>query len=112
MAQAEKDDDDPLPSDIAFHVGILRASGNRFFGQLTGVTDTALRFSIRMQNRYKGVHRASVPDHRRIADAILAGDSDEAEEAARNLIQEALDLINKADKQREVEARQKARSLK
>ncbi len=110
MAQADKDDDDPLPSDIAFHVAVLRASGNRFFAQLSGVTETALRFSIRMQNRFKGVRRASVADHRRIADAILAGDAVAAEEATRSLIVEALDLINKADADNQPETRQKTKA--
>lgn len=110
MAQADRDEDDPLPSDIAFHVAVLRAAGNRFFAQLSGVTETALRFSIRMQNRYKGVRRASVSDHRRISDAILAGDSEAAEAATRTLIQEALDLINKADADGGAEPRQKVRA--
>jgi DNA-binding FadR family transcriptional regulator len=110
MAMADRDDEEPLPSDIAFHVAVLKASGNRFFAQLSGVTETALRFSIRMQNRYKGVRRASVPDHRRIADAILAGDADKAEKTTRDLIQEALDLINKADAEATSKSRLKARN--
>lgn len=110
MAEADRDEEDPLPSDIAFHVAILRASGNRFYAQLSGVTESALRISIRMQNRYKGVRRASVPDHKKISDAILAGDASAAEEATRCLIQEALDLINKADAEAGAEPRGKARS--
>lgn len=109
MAEADRDEEDPLPSDIAFHVAILRASGNRFYAQLSGVTESALRISIRMQNRYKGVRRASVPDHKKISDAILAGDAAAAEEATRGLIQEALDLINKADAEAGAEPRGKAR---
>jgi DNA-binding FadR family transcriptional regulator len=109
MAQAGRDEDDPLPSDIAFHLAVLRASGNRFYSQLSGVTESALRISIRMQNRYKGVRRASVPDHKKIADAILAGDARGAEEATRALIQEALELINKADTDNQPEPRQKGR---
>jgi DNA-binding FadR family transcriptional regulator len=105
MAYADEEEDDLLASDIAFHIAVLRASGNRFFAQLSGVTETALRFSIRMQNRYKGVRRASVADHRRIADAILAGDAEGAREATRYLIQEALDLINKADTDTALEPR-------
>jgi DNA-binding FadR family transcriptional regulator len=31
MVAAERGDDDPLESDIAFHVAVLLASGNRFF---------------------------------------------------------------------------------
>ena len=97
MERADRDDDDPLAADIAFHVAVLRASGNRFYAQLSGVTETALRFSIRMQDHSKGVRRASVPDHQKISDAILAGDAAGAEAAARALIGEALELINKAD---------------
>lgn len=57
-------DIDPLGSDIALHVTILRASKNRFFSQLSIVTETALRFSIRMTNEFNGLRRASVDDHR------------------------------------------------
>jgi DNA-binding FadR family transcriptional regulator len=110
MARADRDEEDPLPSDIAFHVAVLKASGNRFYAQLSGVTESALRISIRLQNRYKGVRRASVPDHKKISDAILAGDAAKAEEATRALIQEALDLINKADSEARDEPRPKSRS--
>ena len=94
MQAADAGDDDPLDSDIAFHVAVLRASRNRFYAQLTGFTATALRFSIRTTNRYKGVQLASVADHKKVADAIIAGRSAAAGEAMRKLIQEALDLIN------------------
>jgi len=97
MQAAELGEGDPLGADIAFHVAIMRASGNRFFAELSGVTETALTFSIRMQNRTKGVRRASIVDHKRISDAIFAGDAAGAECAMRDLIQEALDLINKAE---------------
>ncbi|MDE2110155.1 MAG: FadR family transcriptional regulator [Alphaproteobacteria bacterium] len=97
MAASERGEDDSLSSDIAFHVAILSASGNRFYTQLRKLTETALRFSIRMTNRYKGVHRASVRDHKKISDAILAGDALAAEAATHELIQEALDLINRAE---------------
>lgn len=75
MQAAERGEDDPLDSDIAVHVAVLRASGNRFYAQLTGLIATALRFSIRTTNRYKGVRLASVADHKRVADAIQAGKS-------------------------------------
>ena len=78
MAQADRDEEDPLAADIAFHLAVLRASDNRFYSQLSGVTESALRISIRLQDRYKGVRRASVADHKKIADAILAGDADGA----------------------------------
>ena len=80
-------------SDIAFHVAVLRASRNRFYAQLTELTATALRFSIRTTNLYKGVRLVSVADHKRVADAIIAGRPAVAAEAMRKMIQEALDLI-------------------
>ena len=97
MAAADSGDDDPLDSDIAFHVAVLRASRNRFYAQLTGFAATALRFSIRTTNRYKGVQLASVADHKKVADAIIGGRPVAAGEAMRKLIQEALDLINKRE---------------
>jgi DNA-binding FadR family transcriptional regulator len=97
MAASEQGRDDPLGSDIAFHVSILWASGNRFYFQLCDLIDTALKFSIRTTNAYKGVQQASVADHRKVADAIAARDAKAAETAMRAMMQEALDLIHAGD---------------
>lgn len=93
MEAAERGDDDPLLSDIAFHVAILNASGNRFFAQLNEFVETALRFSIRRTNLTKGVRLASVADHRLVAEAILGGDAERSRVLHRHLIQGALDLL-------------------
>lgn len=93
MFAADRGEDDPLESDIAFHASVLVASGNPFYAQLREMIETALRFSIRRTNAYKGVKFASVLDHKRVADAILAGDSPGAERAMRSLIEEALALM-------------------
>ena len=85
--------DDRLASDIAFHVAILSASGNKFFGQLRELIGTALRFSIRITNRGKGVRLASVADHKKVADAITAGKPEVAAEAMRILIRKVLVLV-------------------
>jgi DNA-binding FadR family transcriptional regulator len=98
MQAAEDGDDDPLDSDIAFHVAVLRASRNRFYAQLAGFIASALRFSIRTTNHYKGVRLASSADHKKVADAIIAGRPDAASDAMRKLIQEAMDLINRRAK--------------
>src|ERR1700726_3899614 len=87
----------PLGPVTPFHVAVLRASRNRFYAQLTGFPATALRISIRMTNRYKGVRLASVADHKKGADAIIAGRPAAAGEAMRKLIQEALDLTTKRE---------------
>jgi DNA-binding FadR family transcriptional regulator len=95
MIAAERGDDDPLESDIAFHIAILEASGSRFFVQLRELVRTALRFSIRISNRRKGgVRLAGVADHKKIADAIIAGAPEAAANSMRALIQALLDLIS------------------
>lgn len=96
MVAAEHGEDDPLTSDIAFHVAVMRASGNRFYAQMCDMIDTAARFSIRATNFFKGVNQASAADHKKVADAIVLGDSDAAAMHMRFLMQEALDLIDYA----------------
>jgi DNA-binding FadR family transcriptional regulator len=93
MIAAERGDDDRLESDIAFHVAILSASGNKFFGQLRELIGTALRFSIRITDRRKGERLASVAEHKKVADAITAGKPEVAAEAMRILIQKVLVLV-------------------
>ena len=93
MKAAERGEDDPLESDIAFHVAILWASGNRFLAQMRDLIDVALRTSIRLTNRRKGVRLASIADHQKVSDAILVGDAEGASRAMRELMLEALVLI-------------------
>ena len=92
MQNAERGEDDPLDADIAFHVAVLRASGNPFIIQFRDVVATALRTSIRFTNRVAG-RTASVEDHSRVHEAILAGDSPRAYDAMRALIDDVLHLI-------------------
>ena len=93
MKAAERGEDDPLESDIAFHVAILRASGNRFLVQMRDLIDVALRTSIRLTNRRKGVRLASIAGHQKVSDTILAGDAEGASRAMRELMLEALVMI-------------------
>ncbi|MEZ5997849.1 MAG: FadR/GntR family transcriptional regulator [Hyphomonas sp.] len=97
MAAAARGEEEPLAADIAFHVSILKASGNRFFFSLRFLVQVALQFSIRITNQRKGVDRASLDDHRRILEAILARDAARAEQAMRDLILETIDLLAAAN---------------
>jgi DNA-binding FadR family transcriptional regulator len=94
MREAERGRMDSLEADIAFHIAILHASGNRFFVQFSHVIETALRFSIRLTNAVKGVRMASVADHERIYLAIARGDAHGAEQAAQDLLTEAIRLLD------------------
>lgn len=93
MVAADNGDDDALAADIAFHVAVLNASNNRFLRQFTDLAETTLRFSIRRTNEYKGVPRASAEDHKRVADAITAGDAKRAAREMEMLIAGALELL-------------------
>jgi DNA-binding FadR family transcriptional regulator len=107
MIAAGRGEDDPLESDIAFHVAVLRATSNPFYAQLRELIETALRFSIRRTNAFKGVTLASVLDHKQVADAIADKDAAAAEHAMRALIQEALDLMQ-AEQKKAVRAKRKS----
>ena len=96
MGKAEQGQDDPLESDIAFHVAILNASGNRFLSQLGRIIDATLRVSITHTNRLSGVQAASYAEHKPILDAILAADPPAARAASAQLIGDAIALIDKA----------------
>lgn len=93
MREAATGAQDPLEADIAFHIAVLEASGNRFFRQFSFVVDTALRFSIRLTNTAKGVRAASVDDHATIYEAIARGDGSGAALAVEQILDEALQLL-------------------
>lgn len=96
MEQASVGLADALDADISFHVTILQASHNRFFAQLQHLTQTALRFSIRLTNQQKGVDVADLDEHRGVAEAIYSGDSEVAKTRMTKMLQEVDDLIVRA----------------
>lgn len=98
MKIAAVGEDDPLESDIAFHVAVLHATGNRFYAQLEDVINAALRISIRLTNSVKGVPQADVDIHKKVLDAIEAGDATKARTTMEGIISEVLDLISTARK--------------
>ncbi|TRW15024.1 FadR/GntR family transcriptional regulator [Glacieibacterium frigidum] len=92
MAAADAGDDDPLEADIAFHLAILRASGNPFYMQFQDLVETALRTSIRFTNRFNG-RTANLPQHRAVLSAIEARNPDGAHRAMKSLIDAVLALV-------------------
>lgn len=107
MVDAEHGDDDHLEADVAFHVAVLRATGNPFYAQLDELITTALKISIRLTNRIKG-HTASISAHRRVFNAIKAGNAARASSAMKAILQEVGTLI--AEDQTRDAPRKKARS--
>ncbi|HWD67508.1 MAG TPA: FadR/GntR family transcriptional regulator [Caulobacteraceae bacterium] len=104
MRSAEQGGGDPLAADIAFHVAVLQASGNRFLAQMKDLSKAALRTSIFLTNLRKGVHNANLADHQRVASAIHEGDAERASQAMREMMREALSLIERDSTPAKIEA--------
>lgn len=106
MKAAENGQDNTLDADIAFHVAILKASKNPFYGQFQDVVTTALRSSIQFTNRIKG-HSASIADHAAVRDAIARQKPETARVAMRKIIGDVLELIDDTGKEKKAGARKR-----
>lgn len=96
MKAAELGNDDPLESDIAFHVAVLHATDNRFYAQLEDAIETALRISIAFTNRFKGVATADIKAHYKVLEHIEAGHPKKAYAAMEAIIREVMEFIEQA----------------
>lgn len=83
--------DGGLDADIAFHIAILRASGNPFFFQFRGVVETALRYSLGFSSQG---HEPSLDTHRAVLDAIRQRDAIRARTTMEAVVFELLDAIS------------------
>lgn len=90
------DPEQALVADVAFHVAVLKASGNRFFMALGPMVESALAMSIPVTNDVKQVPKADVELHMAIYQAIRDGRADEAAARAHELILETLRLLEAA----------------
>ena len=95
MKSAAVGEDDVLEADIQFHIAILHATQNPFFGQFEELVRTALHTSIQFTNQFSG-HTANVDQHREVLEAIKAGQGDQARATMYRLIADVLALIHKA----------------
>ena len=92
MVAAENGADDGLDADIAFHLAVLKASGNPFFMQFRDLVSTALRTSIRFTNRIVG-RTADLAAHGAVRDAIKRRNPEAARKAMTAIIGDVMDLI-------------------
>lgn len=93
MTRAAAGGGDALSADCMFHASILKASGNRFFAQMSPLVDTALRMTIRVTNQIKGVQMASIKEHEDIFTAIKTGKASRARKLIHAHISSALTLV-------------------
>lgn len=75
--------------DMAFHLSIVEASGNRFLEQTQGVLNTILAEGMETTLKVPGRLEKSRRDHTKIVRAILAGDPAAAARAARDHVRAA-----------------------
>jgi DNA-binding FadR family transcriptional regulator len=95
MESAASGDDDLLEADIQFHIAILHATQNPFFGQFEELVRTALHTSIQFTNQFTG-HTANVAQHREVLEAIRSRKGELARAAMHALIADVLTLIHQA----------------
>ena len=81
MEEALRGRGDPYDADLAFHVAILEASGNRFLAGLAPLIGTSLLFSFRITNAARGDRVGDLAAHARVAEAIRNRNEKQAENA-------------------------------
>jgi len=84
---------DYVSHDLRFHQGLLRACHNRMIVQMSKALAALLRTSFEISTSRKNGTRNSLPLHRAVLDAVIAGDADRAEQAALVLIDGAREDI-------------------
>jgi DNA-binding FadR family transcriptional regulator len=77
-------------ADLAFHSAILRATRNVFLVSLTSGVCAAIAWTTIFKQRDKALPRDPIPDHRRVFDAIAAGNANAAYAAMSTLVDLAL----------------------
>jgi DNA-binding FadR family transcriptional regulator len=77
-----------VEADMRFHLAILRACGNDLLEQMTRTVYSALALSFQTTSRRPGSARRSLPKHRAILRAIVAGQPPRAYAAMRRLVAE------------------------
>jgi len=85
-------------ADKDFHATLLDASRNLFLSSLASSINAAVAWSTIFKQRYEPLKRDPVPDHRKVYDAVAAGDASAARRAMTELVELAYIDIKKAPK--------------
>jgi DNA-binding FadR family transcriptional regulator len=73
-------------ADQDFHAALLRATGNAFLSSLISGIGAAVAYTTIFKQRASTVVRETVTDHRKVYEAIVAGDANAAHAAMEELI--------------------------
>jgi len=77
-------------ADRDFHDAILNATGNDSLVVLSASIGAAVNWTTQFKQRARGLPRDPIPEHRRVYDAIAAGNPTAASDAMRTLVDLAL----------------------
>ena len=80
---------DYIASDLRFHHALLKSSHNRMVVQMGKALGALLRVSFELSSKRPDGAALSLPLHRAVLDALIAGDPVEAEQASLRLIDSA-----------------------
>ncbi len=98
---------DYVEHDLAFHQGLLRASGNRLLMQMGQALSALLRTSFELSSERADAPALALPRHKAVLDAVVAKSPLKAERAVGQLIASA-----QADIEQVLASRRKLPSLK
>ena len=82
-----------VPADLVFHQAILQATNNPFLVSLGGMISTALESLLVANAEHARQFNEALPMHRKVMQAILARDADDAGLWMRALLTDARDLL-------------------
>lgn len=88
--RGEGDGEEYIEVDVAFHVQLLRASGNEMFAALESTISEVLRGRARLGRNPAWPTRRALDLHLALAHAVEAGRPEEAEDAARRIAGDVL----------------------
>lgn len=88
-AEADEYRDVYVAADLAFHEGILKATGNQFFVSLAPLISSVLQVSFRLSVGDRNSIVQSLPVHRGVAEAIAQGDGGKAAARLTAMIEKA-----------------------
>lgn len=87
------DEDSFVEADLAFHLTVLRASGNQLIEQLGRLLETGLHHALEATSHLPGGVKATLPLHKAMLNAIRTGKPAAAERAARRLLDTTVEAI-------------------
>ena len=91
MENIEQDTQAVLDSDLAFHLGIVDASGNPFMHSMGMMIETALMGSFNLSSAKPGAHISSLPAHKAVFIGIRECDPERACFEMQQLLDKAVE---------------------